>query len=82
MIELNKIPIELKSMSKNEKKTPAGIEQTIYSCVLKGVYENIKATLKLESTDIDSLNSLISQRMGINADIELKPWNQNKIESE
>ncbi len=77
---MTKIMLEIKSMGKSEEKSNVGVDQVTFNCVMKGSDGIVKATLKLESADSKSLDALILQRIGMNADLELKPW--NKAESE
>lgn len=58
------IQAEIKSMSKSDKKTPAGAEVTMYSCVCKGILGSVQASITLKSDDLKELESILSQKMG------------------
>lgn len=63
MIMASNLQLELKSLGKSEKKTPTGVQQTTYNCVLKGAYGSITASLTLKSDNLKELDEVVAQKM-------------------
>ncbi len=74
--------IEVKSISKVEKETPAGMEVTVFKCVLKGGDSSsaVKATLTLESPDQKELRYLVDQQIGEQVLLSLESVNRKLTE--
>lgn len=71
---VNAIQLELKSINKSEKRTPAGMTEITYTFGLKGVNTGgtVEAKLKLEAGDIKELESLVGSQPGTNVVIEIR----------